>query len=156
MSGAAGLLAAGLLLLGAAGLTGLGRGAAGPTPPMRQGEAAADPSLPPRQGEPWAALSRPQRFALTESARRVLAALPYLLGCAGSACLAVAGGAAVAGHGSVLDLGDLLGLRGVRLARPMLWLVREAKRLQSGRLDAYLGYMLIALVAVIAVVAALS
>jgi hydrogenase-4 component B len=42
------------------------------------------------------------------------------------------------------------------LARPVLWLVRQAKRLQSGRLDAYLGYMLIALVAVIAVVAALS
>ena len=36
----------------------------------------------------------------------------------------------------------------------MLWLVRMVKRLQSGRLDAYLGYMLIALVAVIAVVAA--
>jgi hypothetical protein len=26
------------------------------------------------------------------------------------------------------------------LARPVLWLVRQAKRLQSGRLDAYLGY----------------
>jgi hypothetical protein len=42
------------------------------------------------------------------------------------------------------------------LARPVLWLVRQVKRLQSGRLDAYLSYMLIALVAVIAVVAALS
>jgi hydrogenase-4 component B len=42
------------------------------------------------------------------------------------------------------------------LARPVRWLVRQAKRLQSGRLDAYLGYMLIALLAVIAVVAALS
>jgi formate hydrogenlyase subunit 3/multisubunit Na+/H+ antiporter MnhD subunit len=42
------------------------------------------------------------------------------------------------------------------LARPALWLVRTVKRLQSGRLDAYLGYMLIALVAVIAVVAALG
>jgi formate hydrogenlyase subunit 3/multisubunit Na+/H+ antiporter MnhD subunit len=42
------------------------------------------------------------------------------------------------------------------LARPVLWLVRMVKRLQSGRLDAYLGYMLIALVAVIAVVAALG
>jgi formate hydrogenlyase subunit 3/multisubunit Na+/H+ antiporter MnhD subunit len=40
--------------------------------------------------------------------------------------------------------------------RPVLWLVRVVKRLQSGRLDAYLGYMLIALVAVVAVVAALS
>jgi hydrogenase-4 component B len=38
----------------------------------------------------------------------------------------------------------------------VLWLVGKAKRLQSGRLDAYLAYMLIALVAVIAVVAALS
>jgi formate hydrogenlyase subunit 3/multisubunit Na+/H+ antiporter MnhD subunit len=40
------------------------------------------------------------------------------------------------------------------IARPVLWLVRIVKRLQSGRLGAYLGYMLIALVAVIAVVAA--
>lgn len=95
MSGAAGLLAAGLLLLGVAGLTGL----AAPPP-----------------GEALAWLSRPQRFAPTETARRLLAALPYLLGGAGSACLAVAGGAAVAGHGSVLNLGDLLGLRGVSFA----------------------------------------
>jgi hydrogenase-4 component B len=116
MTGAAGLLAAGLLLLCAAGLTGLGRGAAGPTPPVRPGETAADPNPPARPGEALALLSRSQRFALTESARRVLAALPYLLGCAGSACLAVAGGAAVAGHGSVLDLGDLLGFAGVRFA----------------------------------------
>jgi formate hydrogenlyase subunit 3/multisubunit Na+/H+ antiporter MnhD subunit len=35
-------------------------------------------------------------------------------------------------------------------------IVHAAKRLQSGRLDAYLGYMLIALVAVLAVVAALA
>ena len=38
--------------------------------------------------------------------------------------------------------------------RPFLALVRLAKRLQSGRLDAYLAYMLIALVAVLAVVTA--
>jgi hydrogenase-4 component B len=42
------------------------------------------------------------------------------------------------------------------LIRPVMWLVRLAKRLQSGRLDAYLAYMLIALVALIAVVAALA
>jgi hydrogenase-4 component B len=42
------------------------------------------------------------------------------------------------------------------LARPMLALVRTAKRLQSGRLDAYLAYMLIALIAVLAVVTALG
>ena len=41
------------------------------------------------------------------------------------------------------------------LLRPVRWLVRQVKRLQSGRLDAYLAYMLITLVAVIAVVAAL-
>jgi hypothetical protein len=40
--------------------------------------------------------------------------------------------------------------------RPLLFLVRAVKRLQFGRLDAYLAYMLIALVAVIAVVAALG
>ncbi|MGW4349992.1 proton-conducting transporter transmembrane domain-containing protein [Streptomyces sp. NPDC004690] len=40
--------------------------------------------------------------------------------------------------------------------RPLRALVSVAKRLQSGRLDAYLTYMLIVLVAVLAVVAALS
>jgi len=39
--------------------------------------------------------------------------------------------------------------------RPFLLLVRLAQRLQSGRLDAYLAYMLIALVALLAVVTAL-
>ena len=39
--------------------------------------------------------------------------------------------------------------------RPFLALVRIVQRLQSGRLDAYLAYMLIALVAVLAVVSAL-
>jgi hydrogenase-4 component B len=38
------------------------------------------------------------------------------------------------------------------LRRPFRLLVRAAQRLQSGRLDAYLAYMLIALVAVLAVV----
>lgn len=40
------------------------------------------------------------------------------------------------------------------LLRPLRWVVRAALRLQSGRLDAYLFYMLIALVAVIAVAVA--
>jgi hydrogenase-4 component B len=39
---------------------------------------------------------------------------------------------------------------------PIMALVRTAKRLQSGRLDAYLAYMLIALVALLALVAALA
>jgi hypothetical protein len=46
------------------------------------------------------------------------------------------------------------------LYRPAAWLftgvVAAAKRLQSGRLDAYLLYMLIALVAVVATVTALA
>jgi hydrogenase-4 component B len=42
------------------------------------------------------------------------------------------------------------------LHRPLLLAVRGAKRLQNGRLDAYLGYMLIALLAVLAVVAGLA
>jgi formate hydrogenlyase subunit 3/multisubunit Na+/H+ antiporter MnhD subunit len=42
------------------------------------------------------------------------------------------------------------------LARPVRTLVRFAKRLQSGRLDAYIAYMLIAFIAVIAVVVALA
>lgn len=37
------------------------------------------------------------------------------------------------------------------LVRPLRWLVARARRLQSGRLDAYLLYMLIAVVAVLAV-----
>ena len=41
-------------------------------------------------------------------------------------------------------------------ARLFAAVVAAAKRLQSGRLDAYLLYMLIALVAVIAVVTALA
>ncbi len=40
--------------------------------------------------------------------------------------------------------------------RPVMALVRTAKRLQSGRLDAYLAYMLIALVALLALVAAMA
>ncbi len=40
--------------------------------------------------------------------------------------------------------------------RPVMALVRAAKRLQSGRLDAYLAYMLIALVALLALVAAMA
>jgi hydrogenase-4 component B len=54
----------------------------------------------------------------------------------------------------VLELGEEFLYR--PLARPMMALVRTAKRLQSGRLDAYLAYMLIALIAILAVVAALS
>jgi hypothetical protein len=42
------------------------------------------------------------------------------------------------------------------LRRPLLATVRTAKRRQSGRLDAYLGYMLIAVLAVLAVVAGLA
>ena len=39
------------------------------------------------------------------------------------------------------------------IGRALLAVVRVAKRLQSGRLDAYMGYMLLALIAVLAVVA---
>ena len=42
------------------------------------------------------------------------------------------------------------------MVRPVQMLARAAKRLQSGRLDAYLAYMLIALVALIAIVVALA
>jgi hydrogenase-4 component B len=42
------------------------------------------------------------------------------------------------------------------IRRPVMAVVRTAKRLQSGRLDAYLAYMLIALVALLAVVTALA
>jgi hydrogenase-4 component B len=42
------------------------------------------------------------------------------------------------------------------MLRPVMATVRAAKRLQSGRLDAYLAYMLIALVALLALVSALA
>ena len=46
------------------------------------------------------------------------------------------------------------------MIRPLGWTllrsVRIAQRLQNGRLDAYLAYMLLAVIAVLAVVAALS
>jgi len=42
------------------------------------------------------------------------------------------------------------------MLRPVMGLVHAAKRLQSGRLDAYLAYMLIALVALLALVTALA
>ena len=42
------------------------------------------------------------------------------------------------------------------LGRPLMAVVRAVKRLQSGRLDAYLAYMLIALIAILAVVTALG
>jgi hypothetical protein len=46
------------------------------------------------------------------------------------------------------------------LYRPLIplgrYVVRTAKRLQSGRLDAYIGYMLVAVLAVLAVVTALA
>lgn len=42
------------------------------------------------------------------------------------------------------------------LVRPVLAVVRLGKRLQSGRLDAYIAYMLIAFIAVLAVVSALA
>jgi formate hydrogenlyase subunit 3/multisubunit Na+/H+ antiporter MnhD subunit len=60
-----------------------------------------------------AGVARPGR--ITDAGRRLLVALPYLLGCAGSGCLTVVGGAALAGRRCVLDLGDLLGFRGTGL-----------------------------------------
>ena len=55
---------------------------------------------------------------------------------------------------------DVIEVVGTYLYRPGRRLfdvaVRTAKRLQSGRLDAYLLYMLIALIAIIAVVTALA
>lgn len=42
------------------------------------------------------------------------------------------------------------------LRQPLLFVVRSTKKLQNGRLDAYLGYMLIAVLAVLAIVAALA
>jgi formate hydrogenlyase subunit 3/multisubunit Na+/H+ antiporter MnhD subunit len=54
----------------------------------------------------------------------------------------------------VIEVVEIYGYRPV--ARSVMAIVGAAKRLQSGRLDAYLLYMLIALIAVIAVVTALA
>jgi hypothetical protein len=93
-------------------------------------------------------------------------AAPYLAGAAGGGCLAVEGGFALSGCTVALNVRPP-GRHGRARARwrwnspgPVIRLfgaeVAYAKRLQSGRLDAYLLYMLIALVAVIAVVTALA
>jgi hydrogenase-4 component B len=58
----------------------------------------------------------------------------------------------IAYRSDVIEVVEQYVYRPVR--RPFLRLVRLAKRLQSGRLDAYLAYMLIALIAVLAVVTA--
>ena len=64
-------------------------------------------------------------------------------------------GAAHLGYTSdVIEVVEAYGYRPV--ARSVMAIVTVAKRLQSGRLDAYLLYMLIALIAVIAVVTALA
>ncbi len=62
-----------------------------------------------------------------------------------------AAGAHIGYTNDVVEVVERFLYRPLRL--PLLWLVRTAKRMQSGRLDAYLGYMLIALLAVLAVVA---
>ncbi|MGO9295546.1 MAG: proton-conducting transporter membrane subunit [Streptosporangiaceae bacterium] len=73
---------------------------------------------------------------------------------AGAAPAARAAQAAHIGYRSdVIEVVEEYVYRPVR--RPFLLLVRAAQRLQSGRLDAYLAYMLIALVAVLAVVTGL-
>ncbi len=58
----------------------------------------------------------------------------------------------IAYQSDVIEVVEQYVYRPVR--RPFLGLARLAKRLQSGRLDAYLAYMLIALIAVLAVVTA--
>ena len=101
MSGAGGTLAAGLLLLCAAGLVGL---------PRVRARAADDKAA--------VSPSRPRLLGITDASRRLGAArsllvvLPYVLGAAGSVCLTVVGGVALAGHTPELNLGDLLGFAG--------------------------------------------
>jgi hypothetical protein len=94
-------------------------------------------------------------------------AVPYPAGAAGAGCLAVAGGFALSGYTVALNVrphlryaSDVVDVVETWLYRPVIRLfgaaVAYAKRLKSGRLDAYLLYMLIALIAVIAVVTALA
>lgn len=63
-------------------------------------------------------------------------------------------GAALAYRSDVVELVEMVIYR--PLLRPLQALVRGMKRLQSGRLDAYIAYMLVALIGVLAVVAAVS
>jgi formate hydrogenlyase subunit 3/multisubunit Na+/H+ antiporter MnhD subunit len=66
-------------------------------------------------------------------------------------------GAAGAHLGYTTDVVEVVERFLVRpLRQPLLAAVRIAKRLQNGRLDAYLGYMLLAVLAVLAVVAGLA
>ncbi len=105
-------------------------------------------------------------FGFANPTRRVLAAIlhtraevrqiaPQADEATGDGAPVAAGQAAHVGYTSdVIEVVERYLYRPV--LRPVAALVRAAKRLQSGRLDAYLAYMLIALVAVLAVVAALS
>ena len=99
-------------------------------------------------------------FGFSNPARRVLAAILHTR----SAVTRFDGSPAAAnGHGGdaahvgytsdVIEVTEEYVYRPLR--RPFRQLVRQAQRLQSGKLDAYLAYMLIALVAVLAVVAGL-
>jgi hypothetical protein len=66
-------------------------------------------------------------------------------------------GAAGAELGYTSDVVEMVGAFVYRpLVRGGLVVVRVVKKLQSGRLDAYVAYMLIALLAVLAVVTALA
>ena len=98
-------------------------------------------------------------FAFANPARRVLAAVLHTR--AGVTRLDASSGdsqpdaaAAHVEYGSdVLEVTEEYVYQPFR--RPFALAVRSAQRLQSGRLDAYLAYMLIALIAVLAVVAGL-
>lgn len=65
-----------------------------------------------------------------------------------------AAGARIGYTSDVVEVVERFLYRPLRL--PLLLTVRTAKRMQNGRLDAYLGYMLLALLAVLAVVAGLA
>ena len=95
-------------------------------------------------------------FGYANPTRRVLASVLHTR--AGVVEVAAAGDADQVPH--LRYASDVVEVVGTWLYRPVIRLfgvaVGYAKRLQSGRLDAYLLYMLIALVAVITVVTALA
>ncbi len=101
-------------------------------------------------------------FGYANPARRVLASVLHTRAAVQEVTPAGDGAAAEGGEQMphLQYASDVVEVVETYLYRPVAWLfaavVAAAKRLQSGRLDAYLLYMLIALVAVIAVVTALA
>jgi hypothetical protein len=116
-----------------------------------------DPSRPARQISPRASQTGGHGRSLTRAEIRTLEPGPAEPAGppGGSSAATTPGTRAHLGYSSdVVEVVETYLCR--PLVRPLMMVVRAARRLQSGRPDAYLAYMLIALIAAIAVVVALA